>query len=109
MAKSFSALGEVQQRRAEMMADADKERQAEFLRFQREQAELNRQHELKMMEMMMKFTNPPNPAHYVTCMDQPKWPSNPQVTAIMREPLALIICSPSYSLICPRWHLRQVN
>ena len=65
MAKSFSALGEVQQRRAEMMADADKERQAEFLRFQREQAELNRQHELKMMEMMMKFTNPPNPAHYM--------------------------------------------
>ena len=48
-----------------MMADADKERQAEFLRFQREQAELNRQHELKMMEMMMKFTNPPNPAHYM--------------------------------------------
>ena len=31
------------------MAEADKEKQAEFFKFQREQAELNRQHELKMM------------------------------------------------------------
>ena len=58
MAKSFSALGESQQRRSELMVEAEKERQAEFLKFQREQAEL------KMMEVIMKFTNPPAPVHY---------------------------------------------
>ncbi len=64
MAKSFSALGESQQKRSELMVEAEKERQAEFLKFQREQAELNRQHELKMMEVIMKFTNPPAPVPY---------------------------------------------
>lgn len=65
MAKSFSELGEEPQKRAEMIAGADKERQAELFRFQREQAELNRQHEFKMVEMITKFTNPPNPYHYM--------------------------------------------
>ena len=61
IAKSFTALGEIQEKRSQLFTEAEKERQAEFLSFQREQAELNRQHELKMMEMMMRFTrnNPP--------------------------------------------------
>lgn len=50
IAKSFHALGESQQKRCEKMMEADKERHAEFLAFQKEQAELNRQHELKMLE-----------------------------------------------------------
>lgn len=37
--------------------EADKERHAEFLAFQKEQAELNRQHELKMLEIIMKYSN----------------------------------------------------
>ena len=64
MAKTFSALGEQQQKRSETMVEAEKERQAEFFKFQREQAELNRQHELKMVEIIMKLANPQPPVHY---------------------------------------------
>ena len=39
--------------------EADKERHAEFLAFQKEQAKLNRQHDLKMLEIIMKYSNPP--------------------------------------------------
>lgn len=59
IAKSFHALGESQQKRCEKMMEADKERHAEFLAFQKEQAELNRQHELKMLQIIMKYSNPP--------------------------------------------------
>ena len=55
--KSFSSLGESQQRRSELVLKAEKERHHEFLKFQREQAELNGQHELKMIEIIMKFSN----------------------------------------------------
>lgn len=65
MAKTFSALGEQQQKRSETMVKAEKERQAEFFKFQREQAELNRQHELKMVEIIMKLANPQPPVHYI--------------------------------------------
>lgn len=63
MAKTFSALGEQQQKRSETMVEAEKERQAEFFKFQREQSELNRQHELKMVEIIMKLANPQPPVH----------------------------------------------
>ena len=64
MAKTFSALGEQQQKRSETMVEAEKEKQAKFFKFQREQAELNREHELKMVEIIMKFANPQPPVHY---------------------------------------------
>ena len=54
IAKSFHALAESQQKRSERMMEADRKRHAEFLAFQKEQAELNRQHELKMLEIIMK-------------------------------------------------------
>ena len=38
--------------------DAQKERHAQFLAFQNEKAELNRLHELKMLEIFMKYSNP---------------------------------------------------
>ena len=60
IAKSFHALGESQQKRSERLMEADRERHAEFLAFQKEQAELNRQHELKMLEIIMKYSNPPS-------------------------------------------------
>ena len=60
IAKSFHALGESQQKRSERMMEADRERHAEFLAFQKEQAELNRQHELKMLEIIMKYSNSPS-------------------------------------------------
>ena len=64
MARTFSALGQQQQKRSESMVEAEKERQAESFKFQREQTELNRQHELKMVEIIMKFANPQPPVHY---------------------------------------------
>ena len=51
-------MGELQERRSEIMMQAEKERHAEFIAFQREQAELNTQHELKMLEIIMKHSNP---------------------------------------------------
>lgn len=57
IAKSFNTLGESQERRSELMIQAEQERHAEFIKFQREQAELNRQHELKMLEVIMKYSN----------------------------------------------------
>ena len=42
-----------------MMLQVENERDAEFLKFQTKQAELNRQHELKMLEVIMKVTNFP--------------------------------------------------
>ena len=58
IAKSFNTMGESQERRSEIMMQAEKERHAEFIAFQREQAELNRRHELKMLEIIMKHSNP---------------------------------------------------
>ena len=58
IAKSFNTMGESQERRSEIMMQAEKERHAEFIAFQREQAELNRQHELKMLEIIMNHSNP---------------------------------------------------
>ena len=57
IAKSFSSLGESQQKRSELVLQAERERHDDFLKFQREQAELNRQHELRMLEIIMKFSN----------------------------------------------------
>ena len=54
IAKSFHALAESQQTRPEKMMEADRKRHAEFRAFQKEQAELSRQHELKMLEIIMK-------------------------------------------------------
>ncbi len=45
IAKSFNKLGEMQQKRSDMMVAMEKERQSVFLNFQREQAELNWKHE----------------------------------------------------------------
>ena len=39
------------------MLQAERERHDDFLKFQREQAELNRKHELRMLEIIMKFSN----------------------------------------------------
>ncbi|CAB4032015.1 Hypothetical predicted protein [Paramuricea clavata] len=58
--KSFKTMGESQQRRSEIMMQAENERHTEFIAFQREQAELNRQHELKMLEVIMKHSNRPS-------------------------------------------------
>ena len=75
MAKSFSNLGEVQQRRTELFTEAEKERQAEFLSFQREQADLNRQHEMTVLQLM-RYTRPNEPSHQIP-QQQPTHNNNP--------------------------------
>ena len=77
MAKSFSDLGEAQQKRTELFAE--KERQAEFLNFQREQADLNRQHEMRMLELIMRYTRPNQSPHQMHPHQMPPnpMPSNP--------------------------------
>ena len=59
IAKSFRALEESKKKRCEKMMEADKERHAEFLAFLKEQAKLRRQHELKILKIIMKYSNPP--------------------------------------------------
>ncbi len=56
LAKSFGSLGQAQEKRTEMFLQAERERHAEFLAYQKEQAELNRQHELRLAEMFMKYS-----------------------------------------------------
>ncbi len=68
IAKNFTALGDIREKRPQLCTEAEKERQAEFLSFQREQAELNCQHEQKVMEMM-RFTRN-NPAQLVNQVPQ---------------------------------------
>ena len=39
--------------------ESQKERHAEFLAFRKEKADLNRLHELEMLEIFIKYSNPP--------------------------------------------------
>ncbi len=57
LARSFGSLGQAQEKRTEMFLQAERERHAEFLAYQQEQAELNRQHELRLAEMFMKYSS----------------------------------------------------
>ena len=59
IAKNFNVLHESQKDRAQMILDLEKQVSEEFLKFRREQAELNRQHELKLMEMILKYNSQP--------------------------------------------------
>ena len=56
LAKSFGSLGQVQEKRTEMFLQAERERHSELLAYQKEQAELNRQHELRLAEMLMRYS-----------------------------------------------------
>jgi hypothetical protein len=57
LARSFGSLGQAQEKRTEMFLQAERERHSEFLAYQKEQAELNRQHELRLAEMFMKYSS----------------------------------------------------
>ena len=81
--KSFHALGESQQKRSERMMEAERERHAEFITFQKEQAELNRQHELKMLEIIMKYSNPPTQG--VQQHPQQQTPPTHQVVSVSQD------------------------
>ena len=78
MAKSFSDLREAQQKQTELFAETEKERQAEFLNFQREQGDLNRQHEMRMLELIMRYTRPNQSPHQMPPNPMPSNPMPPQ-------------------------------
>ena len=46
------------QKRMEMWAQAEHKREEAFLKYQERQADLNRQHELRLMEVMVRSQNP---------------------------------------------------
>ena len=92
IAKSFSSLGESQQKRSELVLQAERERYDDFLKFQREQAKLKRQHELRMLEINMKFSTnvqpfqpyahmvPPQYAQYSSVAYAHKLPAQPNLS-----------------------------
>ena len=55
--------------------EADQKREETFLQYQEKQAELNRQHELRMMQMMTRFQKPMQPYQNAWVMHEPTFPS----------------------------------
>ena len=58
LASSFDNLQKSQEKRMEMWAEAERKREEAFFKYQEKQAELNRQHELRLMEIMVQSQNP---------------------------------------------------
>lgn len=61
LAASFDNLQKSQEKRMEMWADAERKREETFFQYQEKQAELNRQHELRVMEMIARLQQPIQP------------------------------------------------
>lgn len=55
----LSGMGEAQKERMELWLKAEKQRDDSFLEFQERQAQLNRDHELRMMQLMVNLQNRP--------------------------------------------------
>ena len=58
LSESVQKLNESIEKRMELMRSEEKARDEAFLKFHERQCELNRQHELRMMEMMLRFVQP---------------------------------------------------
>ena len=54
-------LQRAQDKRIQTWLQADRRREEAFLKYQEKQADLNRQHELRMMEIMARFQQPVQP------------------------------------------------
>ncbi|CAH3171321.1 unnamed protein product [Porites lobata] len=61
LSTTFENLQKAQDKRIQTWLEADQRREEAFLKYQEKQAELNRQHELRMMEMMARFQQPVQP------------------------------------------------
>ena len=73
LAASFDNLQKSQEKHVEMWAEAERKREETFLRHQEKQAELNRQHELRLMEIMLRMQRP---------VQQPPPQQNPWMMAL---------------------------
>lgn len=58
LTEGIQKMSETIDRRMALMIKEEKSRDEAFLKFHERQCELNRQHELRMMEMMMRFAQP---------------------------------------------------
>ena len=58
LAEGIQKMSETIDRRMALMIKEEKSRDEAFMKFHEKQCELNRQHELRMMEMMMRFAQP---------------------------------------------------
>lgn len=58
LTEGIQKMSETIDRRMALMIKEEKSRDESFLKFHERQCELNRQHELRMMEMMMRFAQP---------------------------------------------------
>ena len=58
LTEGIQKMSETIDRRMALMAKEEKSRDEAFLKFHERQCELNRQHELRMMEIMMRFAQP---------------------------------------------------
>ena len=59
LSENIQKMNESIDKRFASMINEEKKRDEAFMKFHEKQCELNRQHELRMMEMMMKFVQPP--------------------------------------------------
>ena len=71
LSATFENLQKAHEKRMQIWFEADQKREETFLQYQEKQAELNRQHELRMMEMMTRFQQPGNHTKMLgRCMNQ---------------------------------------
>ncbi|XP_078369447.1 uncharacterized protein LOC144653345 [Oculina patagonica] len=61
LSESIQKMNESIEKRMALMIDEGKARDEAFMKFHEKQCELNRQHELRMMEMMLRFVQPRPP------------------------------------------------
>lgn len=68
LSTSLSSLGESQKERMEMWLMAEQKREEAYLRYQERQSELNRQHELRMVQLIAGLQNKGNPQTPIPAM-----------------------------------------
>lgn len=74
LSATFENLQKAQEKRMQSWFEAEQKREERFLQYQEKQAELNRQHELRMMEMMSRFQQP-LPSYQNAWVHEPALPS----------------------------------
>ena len=63
LSTSLENLGESQNKRMEMWLLAEQKREEAYLKYQERQSELNREHEIRMMQLLAGFHNQGNTQH----------------------------------------------
>ena len=75
LSTTFENLQKAQDERIQTWLEANQKREEAFLNYQEKHEELNRQHELRMMEIMARFQPPVQPYQNAWVMREPAFPS----------------------------------